>query len=162
TVTIGSNAKSSNSLTLEAGNGGQLTIGNSDVAHTINIGAAGSTTDQIITIGSTSGASSTTIKAGSGNITLNGNTDVTASVATKAGTTFTSPGTSNNAALNGSSFYLLDTSGTAQVINGITAGRDGQHLTLTNVDASLTVTLTNNSPSATGSKIITGTGSDLV
>jgi len=99
----------------------------------------------------------------SGTISLNGNVDVNNNVsfATKVGTTFTAPGTSNNAALNGASFYLLDTSGAAQVINGITAGRDGQRVTLTNVDGANAVTISNDSVSATGARIITGTGNDV-
>jgi hypothetical protein len=113
--------------------------------------------------GNTTISGANTFTSGTGTITLQGAVDVAASVslATKAGTTFTTAGISNNAALNVASLYLMDTSGAAQVINGITAGRDGQHLTLVNVDASAAVTLSNNSGSATGAKIITGTGGDI-
>ncbi len=124
----------------------------------------GTTTATSIVLGqNTSLTGAATFTSGTGTVLLQGNTDIanTVSLATKVGSTFTTAGTSNNAALNVASFYLLDTSGAAQVINGITAGRDGQRLTLTNVDAASSVTLANNSGSATGSKIITGTGSDV-
>ncbi len=99
----------------------------------------------------------------SGTIALNGNTDINNNVsfATRAGSTFTTPGTSTSAALNGASYYLLDTSGAAQVIQGITAGRDGQRVTLTNVDASNAVTFANDNAGATGARVITGTGNDI-
>jgi hypothetical protein len=103
-----------------------------------------------------------TFSTGTGLVSLNGNTNVasSASFATQAGATYTVAGTSTNAPLNTASYYLLDTSGAAQIIQGITAGRDGQLLTITNIDA-LGVTLANNSGSATGSKITTGTGGDI-
>ena len=73
-----------------------------------------------------------TFSTGTGLVSLNGNTNVasSASFATQAGATYTVAGTSTNAPLNTASYYLLDTSGAAQIIQGITAGRDGQLLTL--------------------------------
>src|SRR6185295_823627 len=57
---------------------------------------------------------------------------------------------------------ILDTSGAAQTITGIAAGRDGQILTLVNADAALAVTLSNNSgSSAAANRIATGIGIDL-
>lgn len=83
-------------------------------------------------------------------------------IATKAGTTYTTPGSANDVAFGNASFIRLDTSGAAQTITGIAGGADGKHLTLSNADASLAVTLSNQSTgSAVANRIITGTGSDV-
>src|SRR6185369_2103813 len=130
---------------------GTLTIGNG-TATQINLGTNVSVTG------------SNTFTSGTGTVLLQGNTDIaaTASLATKRAATYTTPGSANDVALNVASLYILDTSGAAQTITGIAAGRDGQYLTLVNGDATLVVTLSNNSgSSAAANRISTGTGSDV-
>src|SRR6185503_15841228 len=86
----------------------------------------------------------------------------TVSLATKRGTTYTTAGSADDVALNVASLYVLDTSGAAQTITGIAAGRDGQLLTLVNGDAALAVTLSNQSASSSANnRISTGTGADV-
>jgi Chaperone of endosialidase len=83
-------------------------------------------------------------------------------IATKAGTTYTTPGSANDVAFANASYIRLDTSGVAQTITGIANGVDGKLLTLSNADASLAVTLSSQSTgSAAANRIVTGTGSDL-
>ncbi len=131
-------------------------------AGALNIGA---TTATSIVLGqNTSLTGVATFTSGTGTVLLQGNTDVAATVsfATKAGTTYTTPGSANDVALNVASLYILDTSGAAQTITGIAAGRDGQYLTLVNADAALPVTISNNSgSSAAANRITTGTGADI-
>src|SRR6185503_1412147 len=86
----------------------------------------------------------------------------TVSLATKRAATYTTAGSANDVAISTASLYLLDTSGAAQTITGIAAGRDGQYLSLVNVDAALAVTLSNNSGSSSAAnRITTGTGADV-
>src|SRR6185369_12209850 len=130
---------------------GTLTIGNG-TATQINLG-----TNVTITGGNT-------FTSGTGTVLLQGNTDIaaSASLATKRGTTYTTAGSANDVALNTASLYVLDTSGAAQTITGIAAGRDGQYVTLVNGDASSAVTLSNLSGSSSAAnQISTGTGSDI-
>jgi Chaperone of endosialidase len=83
-------------------------------------------------------------------------------IATKAGTTYTTPGSANDVAFANASYIRLDTSGATQTITGIANGVDGKLLTLSNADASLAVTLSNQSTSSVAAnRIVTGTGSDL-
>ena len=105
-----------------------------------------------------------TFSTGTGTVSLNGNTDVAnnKSLATKAGTTYTTAGSANDVAISTASLYILDTSGAAQTITGIVAGRDGQQLTLVNGDASAAVTLTNeDAASSANNRITTGTGASI-
>ncbi len=122
-------------------------------------------TDDSLVVGTNLSLSgSGTFTSGTGTVTLQGNTDVaaTVSLATKAGTTYTTAGSANNVAISTASLYILDTSGAAQTITGIAAGRDGQQLTLVNADASLVVTISNESASSTAAnRITTGTGADI-
>ncbi|MBP9667263.1 S-layer family protein [Candidatus Saccharibacteria bacterium] len=164
TVTISgtTNINTSGTAATSIGNGtGTLQLS----SNTFNLSTAGAitgTTGITMASGNFMQNGSGTFATGTGTVSLNGNTDIasSASFATKAGSAFTTPGTSTNAALATASYYLLNTSGAAQVIQGITVGRDGQFLTLTNING-LSVTLANNNVSATGSKIITGTGGDI-
>src|SRR4030095_8923377 len=112
-------------------------------AGALNIGA--STATSIVLGQNTSMTGASTFTSGTGLVLLQGNTDVasTASLATRRGATYTTAGSANDVALNVASLYVLDTSGAAQTITGIAAGRDGQLLTLVNADASLAVTLSN-------------------
>jgi hypothetical protein len=63
TVSLGSSANAANSLTLEAGNTGQIVIGAAAVAHTINIGN-NATGIQTIAIGGTTATSKITLSGG--------------------------------------------------------------------------------------------------
>ena len=63
-ISIGSAAKAANSLTLEAGNTGAISVGNSSNAHTINIGSAGTTNVQSVSIGSNGSAAHTLLLQG--------------------------------------------------------------------------------------------------
>ncbi len=131
-------------------------------AGALNIGA--STATSIVLGQNTSLTGAATFTSGTGTVLLQGNTDIdgTVSLATKRGTTYTTPGSANDVAISTASLYLLDTSGAAQTITGITAGRDGQYLTLVNADAALAVTLSNNSGSSlAANRITTGTGADI-
>ncbi len=131
-------------------------------AGTLTIGA---TTANAITLGqNTTISGSSTFTSGTGLVLLQGNTDVaaTASLATRRGTTYTTAGSANDVAISTASLYLLDTSGAAQTITGIVAGRDGQVLTLVNADSSNAVTLTNeDAASSANNRIITGTGGSV-
>ena len=83
-------------------------------------------------------------------------------VAFRAGSTYTTPGSTNDVALGNASFVRLDTSAAAQTLTGIAGGADGKLLTLTNADAALAVTLSNQSVSSVAAnRIVTGTGSDI-
>ena len=114
--------------------------------------------------GNTSISGANTFTTGTGTVALNGNTNVGSgvSLATQAGSTYTTAGSANNVAISTASLYRLDTSGAAQTITGIVAGRDGQLLTLVNADAALAVTLSNLSGSSSAAnQISTGTGADI-
>jgi hypothetical protein len=63
-VTIGTNVNAANAVNIEAGNTGKIQIGNTDVAHTIQIGTAGNTTVQTVTVGSNNTQASTTLVQG--------------------------------------------------------------------------------------------------
>src|SRR4029079_19459635 len=131
-------------------------------AGALNIGA--STATSIVLGQNTSLTGAATFTSGTGTVLLQGNTDsaATVSLATKRGTTYTTAGSANDVAINVASLYVLDTSGAAQTITGIAAGRDGQLLTLVNGDAALAVTIANNSGSSSAAnRITTGTGSDV-
>src|SRR4029079_13696820 len=131
-------------------------------AGALNIGA---TTATSIVLGqNTTMTGASTFTSGTGTVLLQGNTDIaaTVSLATKRGTTYTTAGSANDVALNVASLYILDTSGAAQTITGIAAGRDGQILTLVNGDAASAVTISNNSGSSSAAnRITTSTGADI-
>jgi hypothetical protein len=124
------------------------------------LGDAGS--DAITINGNTTMTGSTTLTTGTGLTTVNGGADIVGAFATRAGTTFTTPGTTHDAILATASYVRLDTSGAAQTLTGITGGADGRLLTLTNADTSNSVTLTNDDAASTAAnRIITGTGASL-
>ncbi len=151
----------SGNVTIQTGNAtgttsssGNLTIDTGTATATAGTISLGTTTTSGITIGRSGIA--TLLQ---GNIDLAATTTLSTRVNT---TTYTTPGSANNVTLNASSLYRLDTSGAAQTLTGIAAGRDGQRLILMNIDASLSVTLANNSGSSSdGNRLITGTGADV-
>ncbi|MCW1908302.1 MAG: hypothetical protein KIH63_003080 [Candidatus Saccharibacteria bacterium] len=131
-------------------------------AGALNIGA--STATSIVLGQNTSLTGTATFTSGTGAVLMQGNTDVaaTVSLATRRGTTYTTAGSANDVAISTASLYLLDTSGAAQTITGIVAGRDGQILTLVNTDAALGVTFTDNdAASSAANRISTGTGASV-
>jgi hypothetical protein len=179
------NTNTFNSTTLTFGGAGAASI---DAASGQNLNVGTGASNHTTAVGSTNGTSTTNIQSGSGGINLVGNvnvngsntfssgtgavtlqgaTDITASTSfatRRNATTFTTAGTTVDAGLNVSSLYILDTSGAAQIIDSIVAGRDGQHLTLINADASLAVTIRDqvNATTATAAnKITTGTGANV-
>lgn len=91
------------------------------------------------------------------------NIDLIGSLATRRGADYTAAGSADDVNFGGSSLIRMDTSGAAQIITGISGGRDGYLLTLVNADAALSVTLNNNdSASLAANRITTGTGGNLV
>src|SRR6185312_14771460 len=155
--TYNSNTFSSSALTfgnagaasVDAASGQNLNLGTGASAHTTTLGSTNGTATTTVQSGSgginLNGATSVggsltvsgsnTFTSGTGNVALNGNTTVGngVSLATTSAT-FTTAGVSTSAALNVASYYIMNTSGAAQDIQGITAGRDGQYLTLTNTN----------------------------
>ena len=152
---------------LDTNAAGGLNIGTT-TQNALTVGRSGATTavngSSITLGGNTSVNGSNTFTSGTGTVLLQGSTDIaaTVSLATKQGATYTTPNTTNNVAISTASLYRLDTSGGAQTITGIVAGRDGQYLTLVNADASLSVTLNNlDGASSAANQISTGTGGNI-
>jgi hypothetical protein len=83
-ITIGSNANSGNSVSLESGSGGTLNLGASASDHTINVGTGAAA--QTVNIGSTNSTSATTIQAGTAGINLSTTGNVVLGTADTTGT----------------------------------------------------------------------------
>jgi len=140
-----------------------------NLSSTGNAGTSTGSLAKLDIVGSTNAAKGLTIaNAGTGTSidVTNTGTGLAASfggaIAAKAGTTYTTAGSANDVVFANASYIRLDTAGAAQTITGIAGGVDGKLLTLTNADAALAVTLSNQSVSSTAAnRIVTGTGVDL-
>jgi hypothetical protein len=122
-ISIGSNGNVANAVTIEAGSSGGINLGNTDVAHTFNIGNGGSTTAQTVNIGSNSSTGAVNIKAGGTGITLNTNGSTAGTVVKSVTSNSTVAFQIQNASAN--SLFNVDSSGniitlgsTAQALNG--------------------------------------------
>jgi hypothetical protein len=184
-VNIGSSGNTNDAVTISAGATGGITLNGST---TIGGASAFSTGTGLVSLnGDTTMANGKnftqngggTFSSGSGNVSLNGNTtvasgktftvtdsattlgeklDVTGSAALKAGSDFSTAGTTNDANFADASLIRL-TSASAQTITGIQHGRNGYVLTIVNGGTG-PATLTNEDLNSTAiNRITTGGGS---
>ncbi len=156
---IGSSAATSSAFSILSNALATNVLDNTNYAQTWNWSTASTQTGLLLTADAlTTGALLSLDADGAANTALALN--VGGAYATKKGTDYSTTGTTNDVNFGATSLVRL-TGASAQTINGIAGGIDGERLTIINA-AAQSATLSNQSTaSVAANRILTGTGADL-